>query len=439
MRSAFLVTACFLCLIPSASGQDERTNRLNADRESFETSAQWYYNDLDRGFDEARRTGKPLLVVLRCVPCEACKVFDEQVAHEDPRIKPLLDQFVCVRMVKTNGLDLSLFQADFDQSFAVFLLNADHTIYGRYGTRPETESQETEMSLDGFADTLRQALALHQEYPANRDRLLGKTPSKPRFAQPEELPELAKYREFAAVEKLEVRMCIHCHQIREAERLEYRNRSEPIPHESLFTWPATSALGFSLDPSTASTVAEVAKASPAESAGLRPDDRLLTVNGQAVISLADVKWALDRAGVARETTLELERDGMPLALSLPLAENWRAKTDISSRATTWDLRRMATGGLVLESLSSEARGKLNLAEDTLALRVKYVGQYNEHAAGKQAGFKEGDVLVEFDGLKQPWRETDLIAHGVTQRRRGDSVAVTVLRDGQRVELSLPMQ
>jgi hypothetical protein len=27
----------------------------------------WIYNDLDRGFAEAKKTGKPLLVVLRCV------------------------------------------------------------------------------------------------------------------------------------------------------------------------------------------------------------------------------------------------------------------------------------------------------------------------------------------------------------------------------------
>lgn len=440
MRSAFpLAAVCCLYLASGALGQDERTNRLNADRAAFESSADWYYNDLDRGFAEARRTGKPMLVVLRCVPCEACKVFDEQVAHDDPRIKPLLDQFVCVRVIKTNGLDLGLFQADFDQSFAVFLLNADRTIYGRYGTRPETESQESEMSLDGFADTLRQALELHAGYPANRDRLSGKTPDKPRFAQPEDLPELTKYREFASVEKLEMRMCIHCHQIREAERLDYRQQNEPIPPESLFTWASTRALGFALDPTTASTVAEVAQASPAENAGLRADDRLLAVNGQAVISLADVKWALGRAAAARETSLELERDGMPLTLTLSLAENWRAKTDISSRVTTWDLRRMATGGLVLESLSGDARERLKLNEHELALRVKYVGQYNEHAAGKQAGFKEGDVLVEFDGRRDSWRETDLIAYGVTQRQRGDVVPVTVLRDGQRVELRLPMQ
>jgi len=260
MRSIVLAAICLLVANASVHAQDERTKRLNEDRAAFESSEQWYYNDLERGFAEARKSGKPLLVVLRCVPCEACKVFDEQVAHEDPRIKPLLEQFVCVRVIKTNGLDLSLFQSDFDQSFAVFMLNADRTIYGRYGTRPETESQETEMSLEGFADTLRQGLELHQGYPRNRDRLAAKTPGKPRYALPEDLPELQKYREFAKVEKLETRMCIHCHQIREAERLEYRKRGAAIPLETLFTWPATTALGFALDPNTSATVADVTKA-----------------------------------------------------------------------------------------------------------------------------------------------------------------------------------
>jgi serine protease Do len=439
MRSFVLAAVCLLVAVAAVHAQDERTKRLNEDQAAFESSEQWYYNDLERGFAEASKSGKPLLVVLRCVPCEACKVFDEQVAHEDPRIKPLLEQFVCVRMIKTNGLDLGLFQSDFDQSFAVFTLNADRTIYGRYGTRPETESQETEMSLEGFADTLRQALELHKGYPGNRERLTGKTPSKTRFAVPEDLPELQKFREFAKVEKLEMRMCIHCHMIRDAERLDYRNRGEAIPLETLFTWPATTALGFALDPNTAATVADVTKDSAAEQAGLRPDDRLIAVDGQAVISLADVKWALDHAGDKNEVAVELERDGMPLTLALPLAKNWRAKSDISSRVTTWDLRRMVTGGLVLESLGADTRDKLKLADDALALRVKYVGQYGEHAAGKQAGFHEGDVIVEFDGLTRSWRETDLLAHGLTERRRGDSVAVKVLRDGQRLELRLPMQ
>ncbi len=31
-------------------------------------SAHWIYNDLDRAFLEAKKNGKPLLAVIRCVP-----------------------------------------------------------------------------------------------------------------------------------------------------------------------------------------------------------------------------------------------------------------------------------------------------------------------------------------------------------------------------------
>ena len=55
------------------------------------------------------------------------------------------------------------------------------------------------------------------------------------------------------------------------------------------------------------------------------------------------------------------------------------------------------------------------------------------------GFQEGDVIVEFDGHDDPWRETDLIAFGVTERKPGDKLPVVVLRGGERLELTLPMQ
>ena len=47
------------------------------------------------------------------------------LVDKDPVLRPLLEKFVRVRVVSTNGLDLSIFQYDYDQSFAAFLLNAE--------------------------------------------------------------------------------------------------------------------------------------------------------------------------------------------------------------------------------------------------------------------------------------------------------------------------
>src|SRR4051812_46678127 len=99
-----LVGLLSLCLVASASAQDRKTKVLN-DRDTFAKNDVWLYNDLDEGFAEAKRSKKPLLVVLRCVPCEACSHFDKQLLEEQEQMRDLLDQFVCVRVVKANGLD----------------------------------------------------------------------------------------------------------------------------------------------------------------------------------------------------------------------------------------------------------------------------------------------------------------------------------------------
>ena len=81
--------------------------------------------------------------------------------------RPLMEQFVCARQVSTNGLDLSLFQFDTDQSFAVFLLNADGTIYGRFGYGAAsldvtlTLGRGTELAADDALDAAAQEVTTH--------------------------------------------------------------------------------------------------------------------------------------------------------------------------------------------------------------------------------------------------------------------------------------
>ena len=57
-----------------------------------------------------------------------------QLAPPLARLVPLLDQFVCVRVINANTIDLSLFQYDYDLSFSAIMFNGDGTIYGRYGS-----------------------------------------------------------------------------------------------------------------------------------------------------------------------------------------------------------------------------------------------------------------------------------------------------------------
>src|SRR6266478_4960161 len=93
-----------------------REEKVRNDKTKVEAQGYWIYYDMPRAFAEAKKSGKPIIAVLRCLPCEECVKLDDELIDADERVKPLLEQFVRVRLVSTNGLDLSLFQFDTDQS-----------------------------------------------------------------------------------------------------------------------------------------------------------------------------------------------------------------------------------------------------------------------------------------------------------------------------------
>ncbi len=418
--------------------KDRRGAVLN-DRAAFEHDARWIYNDWQKGFAEAKHTGKPLLVTLRCVPCLACAGLDARVLMQDVELGPLLDRFVCVRVMNANALDLSLFQVDYDLSFSAVFFNTDGTVYGRYGSwAHQVDSQNA--AVDGFRAALEGALSLHANYPANRPALAGKQGGDLAFKDPLQIPALAgKYTRNLDWEGKVVQSCVHCHQIGDALRTFHRERKERIPDDLIYPWPAPKTVGFELAPDSAHRVRAVQPDSPAGRAGLRVDDEVLTVAGQAIVSEADVSWTLHRFGDSGLLPITVKRAGAPWTVRLDLPAGWRTKADISRRVGTWDMRAMALGGLLLEDLPDDQRAARGLGKDVMALRVKHAGEYGQHAAAKRAGFQKDDVIVELDGTTARTTESELIGRLLREHRAGESVAAVILRGTERKPLTLPMQ
>jgi S1-C subfamily serine protease len=127
-----------------------------------------------------------------------------------------------------------------------------------------------------------------------------------------------------------------------------------------------------------------------------------------------------------------------MELNVRLEAGWRTRGDISWRATSWALRRMTTGGLLLKELPHEQRAARGLADAVLALAVEHVGEYGDHAHAKRQGFLKGDVLVSIAGHSERMRESDLFAL-LVNKPVGERVPITVLRGSKEVKLSLTMQ
>lgn len=443
MFSRVILLSTLLILVgPVLKGSAQtREEKVREDRRRVEAEGFWIYNNLPLAFDMAEKNGKPILVVLRCIPCEECVKLDDELVERDPVIRPLLDKFVCARVVSTNGLDLSLFQYDTDQSFAVFFLNADKTIYGRFGTRSHRTEWFGDVSLKGLAAAMRGALELHADYPANASSLAAKRGPKPDVASPELYPSLKdKYTDSLNYAENVVKSCIHCHQIGDAQRDMYRASGKPLPESLLFPYPHPKAIGLILDPNQRATVKAVKAQTPAARAGFKAGDMIESMAGQPLLSIADVQWVLHQtAATGGRITARIVRDSASEDLTLELGSGWRQADDISWRVSAWGLRRMTTGGMLLEQATSEQRQAAGVADGDMALHVKHVGQYGAHAAAKKAGVQKGDILIAFDGRSDLVREADIFRQGMWERKPGQRVTITLSRNGKQIQLQLPMQ
>ncbi|HVE40588.1 MAG TPA: Trx7/PDZ domain-containing (seleno)protein [Planctomycetota bacterium] len=399
----------------------------------------WIYDDLDAGIAEAKKSGKPMLVTLRCVPCVTFKTFDRQVrTREDAELAGLMEKFVCVRLIQAYGMDLSFFQFDMDLNWAVVLMNADRTIYGRYGSKAGERGKSERVSIEGLRKALEAALEFHKGYPGNKKDFLGKTGAAAEWKTPELIPDMKRWPNAVPADGSRPK-CIHCHMVHEAELWTLRGSKQPIPDTLLWPYPMPDLVGLSLDLKERATVKAVATGSPAEKGGFKAGDSIRKLNGQPILSVADVQWVLQTAKEPCSIEAELDREGKAEKASLALVEGWRRKDDFTWRTQVWRMRHMFLGTNPLENLSAQEREKVGI-DSGLALRIKgfapdFVKEKNKEAAQK---LQKEDIIVEVDGKKDLNGEAGLLGY-LFLKKPGETADLTVLRGGKptKVQLTIP--
>ncbi len=221
--------------------------------------------------------------------------------------------------------------------------------------------------------------------------------------------------------------CIHCHDVHAAQLAGQR----PLPIELLWPYPMPDALGLTLDPEARASVRSVAPGSAAEKAGFNAGDELLRLEGQPLVSIADVQWVLHHARDGASLTALVKRGAREETLSLSLPAGWRRGGDTSWRMATSVLFRP---DVQAAPVSAEDRKALGLASDAIALRISRLG-----TALENAGFRVGDVIVAvgerrsgIDSLSQ------ILEHVGLNTRAGEKLPVVVRRDGKDVRLEIPL-
>lgn len=314
--------------------------------------------------------------------------------------------------MRIAGLDLRLFEFDYDLTWYAFLLNADGTVYGRYGGRDASDA-EARLSLKGLRYALTRALEAHREPP----------PPRPPAGDP------VRAEDSAAAKRH--RGCVHCHNVNEFRRADLRAAGR-WDRNDVWVYPPPENVGITLDVDAGDRVKAVRPGSPAEKAGLKPGDQLRRLNGYPVASFADATFALHKAPTRGTTLVSWVRDGRESAGTLELADGWR-KTDLTWRPSMRDL--LPSFPFAGDDLTAGEKRRLGLPAGRAAFRL---GD-EVHPALRAAGFRPGDVVTGFDGTGVDGTRADLLGYARRNYLVGDSPKVNVVRDGRTVEVPLPLK
>ncbi len=349
-----------------------------------------------------------------------------------------MEKFVCVRIVQGWGLDLSLFQFDGELTWAVFFMNAAKTIYGRYGSRSDHKDTTKDISLEGLKRAMEGALELHAAFPGNKKSLAGKTGPRAPCPTPEAIPELRGKPNIRPADGTRGG-CVHCHQAHDGEVWSIRSARQPVVDKSLWPYPMPDELGLSLDPKERATVTADASGSPAEKGGFKTGDQIARLEGQPILSIADVQWVLHNAKDGATLKAEVGRGGQKATATLALAAGWRKKDDFTWRVITWSMRHKLLGTEPLVALTDDEKKQAGVAPGGLGLRIK--GLPPDWVKDKNPGgqkFRPGDVIVDVDGQRGLVTEGDLLGYLMQKKAPGQGADFTVVRGGRREKVQLTM-
>jgi serine protease Do len=190
---------------------------------------------------------------------------------------------------------------------------------------------------------------------------------------------------------------------------------------------------------------------PAGKAGLKEHDVILTMNGTAVESGAQLRRMIRETPAGRVVTLGISRDGQPVTIKVQLADRHKSNAwmshgkdfkfemppmpqfqDMDVPVSVVVVHSSMRSGLMVENITPQL-GEFFGVKNGKGVLVRAV---EKGSRAEKSGFRAGDVIVRVND--QPVQDTSDFSHAIRSATT-DSVTIGVVRDKheQNLTLSLP--
>ena len=326
-------------------------------------------------------------------------------------------------MQSMNGVNLQHFQFEYDLTWMAFFQNSEGRTYARYGGR-EDHGPETHLTKASLMRVMRQVLSLHETNDVQAASKYEPVPND--TFTPSQIPTMKPM-----MAKRKDSSCIHCHDVKVA-RLRHQRHLGKLEKEMVFTYPTPKLFGVHIDPDNQNRIARIETHSPADTAGLKVDDVLTSIDGQRILTFGDLTRVLEFAPEPGPLTLHFRRNDEEKHAVVQLPVGWKRSSDPSWRPS---LGTVGPGtGFWGRPANESERKKLGLSKADLALRVTFI--WAPHA--KASGVKLNDYVVSIDGQTHDMTMRQMHAYLHLNRNWGDEISLIVRRKGQLAELKMQL-
>ena len=327
-----------------------------------------------------------------------------------------------------RSVDIANLRFDFDLTFAALLMNADGTIYHRFGGR-NSKNALVWTSMPTLVQLMTDTLVEHAAYQKN--------PRPPKLRPKRTIADIPLFAKRDAKKRVD---CVHCHNVHDFER-EQARQDGTWKRSDLWVWPSPERVGLELDTRDQALVRSVAEASPAAKSGIAAGDRLVSIGTQRVRTVHDVQSVLERIPFrGGRVQVTARRGGEARKHVLELGSGWRRGTPktYAWRPYKWGLQ--PAHGFGGPALSERDKKKLGISPQTFAFRVQYLVTWGPRAKrgrnAARAGIRPKDVIVSFGGRSDFVSMDHLHAWVRLEKKVGDVLEVELLRAGERRTVKL---
>ena len=185
---------------------------------------------------------------------------------------------------------------------------------------------------------------------------------------------------------------------------------------------------FGLDETKGALVGDVMEGSPAEKAGIRPGDVIVTYHGRSVESSTSLRNMVAQTNVGGEVKVKIIRDGKPKVLKITVGEFPRELAEAGPGLSGDQEESAALAGLEVTDLTAAIARRLNLSDlieaGVVILRVE------SGSPADRTGLQASDVILEVNN--QSLNSVNEFKKLTSKIKKDEGVLLLIHRKGRKI-------